>query len=114
VFVKRTRSKRISDTVFFQHKYITNPMVTHEDKVVKALGDATQTLLKQKNIRGKEQMSALQQLQAICKTPENKKKVTFQDNSPEPRVADAEPRVADAEQRVIGAQSAVRTIPPQT
>ena len=50
VFVKKTRSKRISDTVYFQHKYITNPTITHEDKVVKALGDATQTLLKQKNI----------------------------------------------------------------
>jgi len=59
-------------------------------------------------------MRALHRLQAICKAPENKKKVTFQDISPEPRVTDAEPRVANAEPRVIGAPSAFRTIPPQT
>ena len=28
VFVKKTRAKRLSDTVFFKHKYITQPTVT--------------------------------------------------------------------------------------
>jgi hypothetical protein len=36
VFVKQTRSKRIIDTVFFKHKYITQPTVTPEDAVVNA------------------------------------------------------------------------------
>ena len=99
VFIKKSRSERISDTVFFQHRYITNPTVTHEDKVVKALGDVKQALLNKKNSRGKEQMKALKQLDTIFGTP-IKKKVTFSDGAQEldsePRVAEAVPRVNEA------------------
>ena len=34
VFVKATKSKRITDTVFFKHKYITQPTVTPADAIV--------------------------------------------------------------------------------
>ncbi|KAL7475074.1 hypothetical protein ACHAW6_001009, partial [Cyclotella cf. meneghiniana] len=40
VFVKATRSKRITDTVFFKHKYITQPTVTPADAIVKAYHDS--------------------------------------------------------------------------
>jgi hypothetical protein len=36
VFVKATRAKRITDTVFFKHKYITQPTVTKADAIVNA------------------------------------------------------------------------------
>ncbi len=36
VFVKQTRSKRLTDMAFFKHKYITQPTVTPEDVVVNA------------------------------------------------------------------------------
>ncbi|KAL7475055.1 hypothetical protein ACHAW6_000989, partial [Cyclotella cf. meneghiniana] len=36
VFVKATKSKCITDTVFFKHKYITQPTVTHADAIVNA------------------------------------------------------------------------------
>ena len=43
--VKDTKSDRISDTVQFQHKNITNPTVTPHDKLMKALADCA-TLIK--------------------------------------------------------------------
>ena len=45
VFCKKTRAKRLADTVFFKHKYITQPTVTPVDAIVNALtklGDAIQ------------------------------------------------------------------------
>ncbi len=37
VFCKKTRSKRLADTVFFKHKYITQFTVTPADAIVNAL-----------------------------------------------------------------------------
>ena len=37
VFCKKTRAKRLADTVFFKHKYITQPTVTPADAIVNAL-----------------------------------------------------------------------------
>ena len=36
IFVKKTRAKRLADTVFFKHKYITQLTVTPADAVVQA------------------------------------------------------------------------------
>jgi len=44
IFCKKTRSERISDTVFFQHHYLTQPVTTPEDQIVKAVGDLTSAL----------------------------------------------------------------------
>ena len=59
VYVKKTRSERISDTVFFKHKYITQPTVMPEDTIVKALDDLMQALKGRRNVKGKAQMDAL-------------------------------------------------------
>jgi hypothetical protein len=37
--IKHTKSKQLSDTVQFQHKRITNPSITHADKVMQALAE---------------------------------------------------------------------------
>jgi hypothetical protein len=42
--IKHTKSKRLSDTVQFQHKRITNPTITHADKVMHALADCVKAL----------------------------------------------------------------------
>ena len=42
--VKSTRSERLTDTVQFQHKNITNPTVSHADKIMKAIADCAQTI----------------------------------------------------------------------
>ena len=41
IHVKKTNSERISDTVFFKHKYITQPTLTPVDTVVKAIDEGT-------------------------------------------------------------------------
>ena len=38
------KSKRLSNTVQFKHKYITKPTVTHTDKVRKALSECVATI----------------------------------------------------------------------
>ncbi len=42
--IKHTKSKRLSDTIQFQHKCITNPTITHTDKVMHALADCVKAL----------------------------------------------------------------------
>ncbi len=37
IHVKKTRSERITDTVWFKHKYITQPKVTPADQIVNAI-----------------------------------------------------------------------------
>ncbi len=42
--IKHTKSERLSNTVRFQHKRITNPTITHADKVMHALADCAKAL----------------------------------------------------------------------
>jgi hypothetical protein len=42
--IKHTKSERLSDRVQFQHKRITNPTITHADKVMHALADCVKAL----------------------------------------------------------------------
>ena len=44
IYVKQTKSERVSDTVFFKAKYITEPTLTPADVITKALNDLTQAL----------------------------------------------------------------------
>ncbi len=34
IFAKKTRAKRLADTVFFKHKYLTQPTITPADAIV--------------------------------------------------------------------------------
>jgi hypothetical protein len=42
--VKATKSECHSDTVHFKHKNITNPTITHADKVMQALVECVKTI----------------------------------------------------------------------
>ncbi len=42
--IKHAKSKQLSDTVQFQHKRITNPTITHANKVMHALADCVKAL----------------------------------------------------------------------
>jgi hypothetical protein len=77
--------------VFFRHWYITQPTVTTKVQIIKAIGDLSSALHQQVNIRGKEEMAVLQNMNDILNNTttvlvEKKKKVTFKDPIPEPRV----------------------------
>ena len=52
IYVKKTKSKRVSDTVFFKMKFITQPTMTPADVITKARNDLTQSL-KEKEISEK-------------------------------------------------------------
>ena len=62
VFVKKTQAKRVTDTIFFKHKYITQPEVTPADMIVKAYRDLTSALQGITNTRDATQMNAIQQI----------------------------------------------------
>jgi hypothetical protein len=42
--IKHTKSERLSDTVQFQHKFITNLSITHADKVMHALAECVKAI----------------------------------------------------------------------
>jgi TfoX/Sxy family transcriptional regulator of competence genes len=65
IYVKQTRSERISDTVFFKHKYITQPTVTPADTIVKALDDLTHALKGRRNVSGAAEIEALEKIDEI-------------------------------------------------
>ncbi|KAL7538209.1 hypothetical protein ACHAWF_006028, partial [Thalassiosira exigua] len=60
-----TMTEQVSETVFFKHKYITNPSVTHADMVIKAVHDLIVTLSKRttnasmRNLRGLKELSKI-------------------------------------------------------
>jgi hypothetical protein len=61
--IKHTKSKRLSNTVQLQHKHITNPSITHTNKVMQALAECVKAL---QGMTGKARNSqAAQDLQCI-------------------------------------------------
>ena len=42
--IKSTKSKRLTDTIQFKHKHITNPTVTHAEKAMKAMAKCVKAL----------------------------------------------------------------------
>jgi hypothetical protein len=65
IYVKKTRSERISDTVHFKHHYITQPTLTPEDTIVTALNDLTNALKQKRNNKGIVEYEALQRMDKI-------------------------------------------------
>jgi hypothetical protein len=65
IHVKITKSERISDTVFFKHKYITQPTLTPVDTVVKAIDDLTCALKGTRNKQGIQQTERLKMIDEL-------------------------------------------------
>jgi hypothetical protein len=65
IYVKHTRSEKVSDTVYFKHKHITQPTLTSEDTIVKALNDLTHTLKERRNTKGTLEIEALQKIDEL-------------------------------------------------
>jgi hypothetical protein len=94
IYVKKTRSERISDTVHFKHKYITQPTLTPEDTIVTALNDLTNALKQKRNNKGINEYEALQRIDKILNNipateqqvpPLRSKQVTFDKMAKSPR-----------------------------
>ena len=89
--------KRISDTVYFKHKHITQPTLTAEDLVIKAIQDLSNAIKGGKKLGSNTQIEAIKGLTvALC--PGNQ--MPLQAHSPRVRI-EAPPRVQiDAPPRV--------------
>jgi hypothetical protein len=68
VYVKQTKSERVSDTVFFKTKYIMQPTITPADTIIKALNNLKQALKGKSNAKGLEQLKALKNLKTFSTT----------------------------------------------
>jgi hypothetical protein len=62
IFVKATRAKRISDTVYFKHKHITQPTLSTEDLVIKAIQDLSNAIKGGSKLGSNAQMDAIKGL----------------------------------------------------
>ena len=60
--MQSTRSKRYAETVQFTHKDITNPTISHADKVMAAIADCARAIKRLGGPNGAEQMQQLLQL----------------------------------------------------
>jgi hypothetical protein len=86
-YVKKTRAERISDAVFFKHKYITQPTFMQADTIVKALDDLTHALKGRKNVKGDKALEQIDKLlNNIPKKVVTRKEqhVTFDENTAPP------------------------------
>ncbi len=97
IHVKKMRRKRISDTVFFKHKYITQPTLTPVDTVVKAINNLTSALKGTRNVQGMQQIERLKKIDKLFNNiPINLADMldpssATQMNMPTPRVEDIRP-----------------------
>ena len=58
--IKSTRKERLTNTVKFQHKKITNPTITHADKVMNAIQKVIIEIKKQVGIKNSQEARELQ------------------------------------------------------
>jgi hypothetical protein len=105
IHVKKMRSKRISDMVFFKHKYITQPTLTQADIILNALDNLTHTLKGTKNVKGDTQIKASEQINELLNNIPRKvvtrkeQHVTFDENTAPPQEINATSRTLTATQQ---------------
>jgi hypothetical protein len=56
IYCTETRAERISNTIFFQHRYLTHSIVIPDDAMIKAMGNLRGVLKKNSNNIGAEEM----------------------------------------------------------
>jgi hypothetical protein len=61
-YIKSTKKERLTDTVDFQHKRITNPTITHADKIMHAIQQVIREIKKLGGIENSQEARDLQQL----------------------------------------------------
>ena len=94
IFIKKAQTEQVSDSIYFKHKYILQPVVTPADKITKALNTA-KAVLTRKPIAAAAQtaLDVLKQAQTGLKSSientDNIKQTQFNEQ-PAPRVKNDE------------------------
>ena len=91
IFCKKTRSKRLADTVFFKHKHITQPTVTPADAIVNAFTKLRNAILGIQRSRDDAHFDALQRLESTLQPPNKEKEVTIPRVDKEKEIAVTQP-----------------------
>ena len=65
IFAKKTRAKRLADTVFFKHKYITQPTITPADAIVNAYNKLRQAIQGIQHSKDDAHFEALERIKNI-------------------------------------------------
>ena len=97
--IKETKKERLTDTVQFQHKRITNPTVSHADKVMHAIQQVIREIKNLGGIANSQEARDLQQL--VNNANDYLDSTELLDTQPLPRVnhnqlvSDSLPRVAE-------------------
>jgi hypothetical protein len=107
IFVKKTRAKRLSDTVFFKHHYITQPTVTPADAIVNAYNKLRQTLQGIQHSKEDAQMEALERIQQSLQPVSNEHNTSpsveaeLTQQVPRVRFDEAPPKAQEPEPRLV-------------
>ncbi|MGV7235206.1 MAG: hypothetical protein ACQ9ET_03015, partial [Nitrosomonadaceae bacterium] len=101
---KKTKESRATDTVQFNHKRITNPTLTHGDKIMKAVADCMKHV-RGKGLSTKQQVEDLVQImkntgQFVQNNPEAMEQPIHQNNSAPVQREQRVPRVQQVEREV--------------
>eukprot|EP00804_Cyclotella_cryptica_P012262 CCRYP_013844-RA/>CCRYP_013844-RA protein AED:0.25 eAED:0.25 QI:0/0/0/1/0/0/2/0/707 len=118
--IKSTNSDRLSDTVHFHHKHITNPTLTPADKLMAAIADCSRALLAHAPPTGASNLGQLQELLQQTSTQINSAGPPQPQHTPPhppPRVAQQveqpPPRVLDPNMRVTRSMTTpLPAVPP--
>eukprot|EP00804_Cyclotella_cryptica_P002834 CCRYP_009360-RA/>CCRYP_009360-RA protein AED:0.42 eAED:0.42 QI:0/-1/0/1/-1/1/1/0/202 len=118
--IKSTNSDRLSDTVHFHHKHITNPTLTPADKLMAAIADCSRALLTHAPPTGASNLRQLQELLQQTSTQINSAGPPQPQHTPPhppPRVAQQveqpPPRVLDPNMRVTRSMTTpLPAVPP--
>ena len=92
--IKSTQSERLTDTIQFKHKHITNPTLTHHDKLMHALAKCKETL---EGLTKGQADQQLDELKSIVTNVSNNLQPT---ETAVPRVEQSVPRVEQSVPRV--------------
>ncbi|KAL7502572.1 hypothetical protein ACHAXN_003578 [Cyclotella atomus] len=82
--IKQTKKERLSDTVQFKHKHITNPTLTPTDKLMNALANCKAALEGKLNEHPNEQLQQLRKLVDSLEPVTKKKQAATQNDAPAP------------------------------
>ena len=97
IWVTKTKAMRVSETVFFKHKYITQPTLTPKDVIIKALQDLKHALNGTRNHKGDKSLDTLVKMDELlnvkAKEKVKDKVVKFADDNPRIMEYSQDPRV---------------------
>ena len=97
IWVTKTKAVRVSETVFFKHKYITQPTLTPKNDIIKALQDLKHALDGTKNHKGDKSLETLVKMDELLnvksKEKPKEKVVQFEDGNPRIMKYSQDPRV---------------------